>query len=514
VSFLKQINLVILILFSSVTVSAESKIYFTSNKSSKTSSVSNKSSSKNITSAKKGEAKKNTKLAKNTKTKKVKVAKVKTKKVVIAKSPSKSVVRVVKNDVDSNKLETQRANLSNTIVDQNQNEKIQESEETKVIIESEPVLRSAYAVNHVGPFRNKEGSKYFEVLPSGQKVVLTLDGRIQAEADNLLSTYDLPFASLVAIEPDTGRILALAGSSAQEANGQTLVARSSFPAASLFKMITAAAAVETVGVNSNTPINYRGGTYSLGKHNYLPNTKSDKAVMTIGTAMGKSCNPVFARVALNYLSPSLLRKYATNFGFGQQLSYDFPLRGSSISLSNDQYEFARTAAGFGDAYISPVHAAAIVAAIGNRGVMMRPYLVEGLVLSSNKIKLLDNMHVLDQSISPSTADEILTMMESTVKDGTARKHFRIASPSLREISVAAKTGTLRGPNPKGTYHWFTAVAPVVNPKIAISALVIDNGNAKVNGAGLGRRFLEKIFDQRGYVESAKEISQKQGKPVS
>ena len=371
-----------------------------------------------------------------------------------------------------------------------------------------------FSIDHVGPFMNSDGKRFYEVLPSGDKVALTLDAKMQSDAEDLLRSYGLPYATLVAIEPSTGRVKAIAGYSNVISKGVNLTAQSTFPAASLFKMITAAAAVEKVGVNTNTPVYYRGGTYALGPHNYLPNSKKDRMMMTLGQAMGKSCNPVFARVALNYLSPNTIKQYASNFGFGKRLSYDFPVNVSTLSLSPDNYSFARTAAGFGDAYISPVHAAAIVAALGNQGVMMRPYIVDGVVVGPGKVKVLDNMKVMQQVVNPSTSDEILTMMQATVTDGTARKHFKIASPDLRSITVAAKTGTLKGKNPEGVYHWFAAVAPVNNPKIAISALVIDSGRARVNGAGLGRRFLEKVFDRGSLTESAKVISKNSHKPIS
>lgn len=388
------------------------------------------------------------------------------------------------------------------------------SESYSVPYQLEEVANDSFSISHVGPFLNRDSRRYYEILPSGEKVVLTLDPDMQLAAESLLASYNLPYAAIVAIEPSTGRVKAMTGSSRVIKNAETLAVRSSFPAASLFKMITASAAVEKKGLASNTPINYRGGTYALGPHNYLPNAKSDRQVMTLAQAMGKSCNPVFARVALNYLSPNVIKQYASNFGFGKPLAYDFPLSQSTISLDSDGYSLARTAAGFGDAYISPVHAASIVAALGNNGMMMRPYIVEGVVLGAGKIRLLNNSIALKQVVKPSTSSEILTMMESTVTEGTARKHFRIASPALRDISVAAKTGTLRGPNPKGTYHWFTAVAPVENPRIAISALVIDNGRAQINGAGLGRRFLDKIFSTRDLTESAEGMKKAAVKPVS
>ncbi len=371
-----------------------------------------------------------------------------------------------------------------------------------------------FSINHVGPFLNTTGNKYYEILPSGEKVVLTIDRNLQMEAEKLLKSFNLPYSALVAMEPSSGKILALTASSNTIPNGVTLTAQSSFPAASLFKMITASAAVEKVGLNSNSTINYRGGTYSLGKHNYLPNAKSDKLKMTLGKAMGKSCNPVFARVAINYLSTGILKQYASSFGFGKNLAYDFPVNKSTINLPNDKYNLARTAAGFGEVFISPVHAASIVAAIGNDGMMMRPYIVDGVMLRGGKVRNLNNSKAIGQVVTRSTSKEIVEMMESTITEGTARKRFRIASPELRRISIAGKTGTLSGKNPKGIYHWFTAVAPTENPTIAISALVIDNGTARVNGVGLGRRLLEKYFDKGSLTESAKVTSKNSRKPVS
>lgn len=378
----------------------------------------------------------------------------------------------------------------------------------------ENISNGGFSINHVGPFKNTDGRRYYEVLPSGEKVALTIDPRLQNEAESLLRTYDLPYAAIVAIEPSTGKIKAICGYAQGASNGQTLVARSSFPAASLFKMITASAAVEKVGLDANTPIKYRGGTYALGKHNYLPSSKSDKQVMTLGQAMGKSCNPVFARVALNYLSTDIIKQYANNFGFGKPLAHDFPVNRSTISLERDEYSLARTAAGFGDAYISPVHAAAIVAALGNNGIMMRPYIVDGVVLGAGKLQMLNNAAPQQRVVMPQTSQEILEMMEATVTNGTARKHFRLASPQLRSIPVAAKTGTLSGKNPKGVYHWFTAVAPTDKPTIAISTLVIDSGRARINGAGLGKKFLEKVFDEGLLTDRAKSTQKSNQEPVS
>jgi cell division protein FtsI/penicillin-binding protein 2 len=94
------------------------------------------------------------------------------------------------------------------------------------------------------------------------------------------------------------------------------------------------------------------------------------------------------------------------------------------------------------------------------------------------------------------------MMVATVEEGTARKQFRKAkSRRLRNMSVAAKTGTLSGKTPVGRYHWFIGAAPSTSPEIAVAALVIDPGGARINGTGLARKLLDFYFrDSRQQVE--------------
>jgi penicillin-binding protein A len=358
-------------------------------------------------------------------------------------------------------------------------------------------------LDHVGPFVKQEGEKYFEVSSAGDKMYLSLDPRLQRFAVDLLAKQKVPWGAIVAIEPSTGRVRTLAGhSEVSPSQGQGLVSRSTFPAASLFKIITAAAAVETSGVTADTSVHYRGGTYTLNKHNYLPNHKSDKVTMKLSTALAKSCNPAFARVALNNLSVDILTQYASNFGFAKNLSVDFPVTPSTLSLNQDKYAFARTAAGFGDAFISPVHAASIAAALGNKGLMMRPYIVDTVLDRTGLIRVHKGAQVQDQIVLESTAEEVIKMMEGTTTEGTGKRQFGSSSPNLRKIAIASKTGTLSGSNPKGRYYWFVAVAPIDNPTLAIASLVIDNGSSRVNGVALGRLFYEYYFQLENYLTSS------------
>jgi peptidoglycan glycosyltransferase len=337
------------------------------------------------------------------------------------------------------------------------------------------------------------GDKYYSIDQNNRKISYTLDPALQAQAQNILKKYNVPWGALVAIEPSSGKVLAIADYSSA-ANGNPPVAlQATFPAASLFKLITASGAVEQKGYVGNTVINYRGGDYTLNQYNYQPNSRSDHRRMTLADAISKSCNPAMGRVALNNLSSGLLQQYAVNFGFNTAIPFEYQLQQSSFSVGSDDYSIARTAAGFGNVLVSPLHAASIMSTIANNGVMMKPFVVSD-VSDGENIAYQASPEVLKTSILPSTAREVLRMMERTVVNGTAKRVFRNArGSSLGNINVAAKTGTLSGVNPKGLYRWLVAAAPTENPQIAIAALVIDNGTARANGVVLGYDLINYYF---------------------
>ena len=226
------------------------------------------------------------------------------------------------------------------------------------------------------PFYQLRNGKPVRSNEYGRTAHLTIDPQLQAYAEGLMAKYDLPWGAIVALDPKTGRVLTLANHSEREPKEKPVALRGGFPAASLFKVVTAAAAIEVADLDSSSPISYRGGNYTLNKRNYQPNLRRDRRVISLGRALGKSCNPAMARVAMRFLSPELLTSYATRFGFNEDLAFDAPLARSTFTEPNSDYIFARTAAGFANASITPLHAALIAAAVANDGVMMEPYIID------------------------------------------------------------------------------------------------------------------------------------------
>ena len=331
----------------------------------------------------------------------------------------------------------------------------------------------------------KTESSLKAVSRAGNIVFFTLNPELQHFTKSILEQAQVPHAALVAIEPKTGKVIAMDGIS--EIKNFELYA--GMPAASLFKIVTATAALEAGVLNADSRIAYRGSDYTLNKYNYSPNDRLDTRYMSLAEALGKSCNPVFGRVALKYLNQATLMNYTSKFGFNEELPFDMLPPQSEANIPESDYELSRTGAGFGDVHISPLHAAMMMSGIANGGVIPRPYMIEKVVAPNGDVVYQNSPQVLQEVMNKDTASELLRMMVKTTTMGTSRKYFRNFS-----IPVSAKTGTLQGHDPQGLTNWFIASAPTNNPKIAIAIVTVHNGKYMKTSSQLGRMFLEKYFE--------------------
>jgi cell division protein FtsI/penicillin-binding protein 2 len=321
----------------------------------------------------------------------------------------------------------------------------------------------------------------------------TLDPELQDFTRRLVARTRAEHVAIVAMEPATGRVLAVAGRSRTISN---IAFHAGFPAASLFKVVTAAAAIEKRAVAPESLIRFRGGNYTLGRENYIPNSRTDRREMTIGEAMGKSCNPVFGRIALQLLSPEVLRSYSRMFGFNRDLQCDVPVTPSMANIPEDEYEFSRTGAGFGAVTISPLHAATMMSGIANDGKLPRPTFVDKIIAPTGAVLFKSKPVYLQQIVSPHAARTLLDMMRYTTTVGTSRKEFmKRNQPVFPNLPVAAKTGTLTGTNPKGLNNWFIATAPLSRPQLAIAVVVVNPQDWRAKASHIGREVIGQFFEQ-------------------
>lgn len=334
-------------------------------------------------------------------------------------------------------------------------------------------------------------------LSDGSTALLSLDPGMQEHLSSMFERYEVPYGGLVALDPNTGRVLAYVSHSSAEPDGPDRVLESSPPTASVFKVITGAALVEA-GVDPDAPVCYHGGSSRLTASNLEDDPSRDRRCASLSEAMGGSINSVFAKLAVRHLDAPTLERFATSFGFGETLPFDVPTRVSAREVPSDRLEFARTAAGFWHMHMSPLHGALIAATIAADGTMPRPTVVDTVIDSRGAITYEAEAEPLREVVAPETAHAVARMMRETVSHGTARRYFfdRRGNSFLPGIDVAGKTGTLAGSDPYRGYTWFVGFAPVEDPQIAVASLVVNDPAWRIKGAYAAREALRYWLVQR------------------
>lgn len=330
----------------------------------------------------------------------------------------------------------------------------------------------------------------------GTRLSYTIDVELQRRVQNFLEMTRPPYAVFVAMEPATGRVLALTGYSSVDPSWQQNAAYQVYPMASLFKMVTAAAALESRQITPDSVMEYRGRVVSESPKNWDPHPKGRNHRMDLTDAMGKSVNPIYGLIASDLLGKEQLQQACSRFGFNRSLLLPgVPAVPSPAPVVETAEELRLQGSGLDhDLQVSPIHAAAITAALANHGALMAPLLVDHAVRDGKALQV-PAPRKLQQVVTPETAESLGRMLLTTVTSGTSRKAFN--SPQGRQLlgtmQIAAKTGSIEGDNPKGYYSWFAAYAPAEQPRIALVALVINGEKWRIKASQVGELALTSYF---------------------
>ncbi|MET8520567.1 penicillin-binding protein 2 [Nocardioides sp. NPDC004968] len=344
--------------------------------------------------------------------------------------------------------------------------------------------------------------------PAGGNVELTINPKVQDAAyEGLTALGEDVQAAAVAIEPKTGKILAMASTPTfnpdRVANNDINAAQKSYnqlskdenepllnrsiqtalPPGSTFKLVTAAAAIENLGMDGDSMV-YGGASLDLpGTDTDLPNlngTSCGGEQITLTRALEVSCNTAFGSLGME-LSDEEMQEQAEGFGFGQDYLNDIrPLAVSQYpDNGGDKAKQARAAIGQQDVIATPLQMAMVSAGIANGGEVMKPYLVDRVTSSSLDVIDQGNPTAIDNqpAVSQDTAEILTQMMVSTVDNGTAE------AAAIDGVSVAGKTGTAQTTPDKPPYAWFTSFAPAENPSIAVAVMVQKSGTERSEIAG-------------------------------
>ncbi len=324
------------------------------------------------------------------------------------------------------------------------------------------------------------------------RAVLSVTPQLQQGLEKLLADFRVPMGAVVLIEPRTGRVLALAEHAEKGYESHRPIALHAVaPAASVFKIVTSAALLER-GIAPEEEVCFHGGKHRIQKALLTDNPRRDHRCLTMASALGKSANVVFAKLAGRGLSPEQLRAEANQFLFNAEIPFAWPVEPSRAAVSDDRFDFATTAAGFGEVRLSPLHGALIAAIVANGGTLMPPRVIDGVEGAAPP-----QPGEPRQVIPREAALALARMMQTTTTEGTARKVFgrdrwSRRSP-LKEVSVAGKTGSLSDREPFRDYSWFVGFAPADDPQIAVSAVVVNERLWRIKAPFIAHEALTAYF---------------------
>ena len=314
----------------------------------------------------------------------------------------------------------------------------------------------------------------------GNDLYTTLDPKAQTLARTLLAGR---VGAVVAIVPSTGAVKVMYANPTYDDNtlkGSQFdsAVQGGFPPGSTFKVVTAAAAIDTGRYTPTSTIDGKSPITVSGVP--LQNDYNQSfGQVTLTYALTNSINTVFAQVGQNLGRP-VMQRYMHRFGFYSAPALDLPagevqasgerLGGKLLPPVDTRVDLGRMSIGQDKLLVTPLQMAMVASAVANGGVLMRPRL-------SIKAVNVDGQTVAsypptEQSrvMKVSTASELGTMMENVVEEGTGK------AANLLGIKVAGKTGTAQvGASGSGlTDPWFIGFAPVQHPKIAVAVVLSHN----------------------------------------
>lgn len=331
----------------------------------------------------------------------------------------------------------------------------------------------------------------------------SLDLRLHNFLSSRLDRKHARWIGIVVMKPSSGRIVTMIGYDKSEPTRNPCT-DNRFPAASIFKIITASAAIEKCDYVPETMMMYNGSKYTLYKSQLKKKKNRYTHRVSFKNSFAQSINPVFGKIGVHCLNKSDLENYSAAFGFNQHIPFELPLPPSRISISDDPYNWAEIASGFNrETKLSPVHGALLTAAVVNNGWLVEPTVIDHIMDESGKVVYQSRRISIRQAITPEASEILRDLMTATVKNGTPRKHFRRSRRDkvLSKLTIGGKTGSIYNQSRNAKIDWFVGFAQNngSSEQIAISVMVAHGKYIGKKATDYARMAIREYF--KGVIES-------------
>ncbi|WP_144711736.1 penicillin-binding protein 2 [Curtobacterium pusillum] len=336
----------------------------------------------------------------------------------------------------------------------------------------------------------------------GDNVNLTIDPDVQQAAYDALGDNT---GAVVAIQPKTGKILAMVSKQSYDPNSLTshdtqnvidqyktlendsakplqnrAIGGDLYTPGSVFKLIVASAALE-------------GGKYTLdsefpnpsrlqlpGTSTYINNAEGGSCgggdTVKLRVAIQNSCNIPFAELGQK-LGYDAIKSMADKYGFGDAIEVPMRATASQYPAVDSTAQLMLSSFGQASVRVSPLQIAMVSAGIANGGKVMQPSLVDSITTSDLKTVESFSPKQYSDPLSSSEASDLTEAMQSVVSSGTG------TNAKIDGVDVAGKTGTAEGGTGDPYTLWFTGFAPAKDPEVAVAVVVGNGGGLGQSGVG-------------------------------
>jgi len=390
-------------------------------------------------------------------------------------------------------------------------------------------------------FRGENGSRYIEVnamgremgsvagMPfinpvSGNSLITTIDWRIQQVAEAAIP--EGLKGAVVVLNPQNGEIYAMVSRPPLDPNIFSLEKRELhkawasvaldtakpltnraisgvYPPASVFKVITAAAGLEDNVISEHTKYKTCLGGFRFGSRYAKCWHASGHGVLNVIGALRESCDVFFYQAGLD-IGSRRISEMGRRFGLGSSLGVDIPGERSGLLIDSASYEkwFERRgwkwsageilniAIGQGALLVTPLQQTAMVGALASGKGLYKPHFFKEIKSpEDNVIKVFKPEKVTEGQVLEYTRKIVLKGLDEVVNSprGTGRRAI------VPGIKVGGKTGSAENPHGDKTHAWFTAIAPLDNPEIAVGVVLENAGGGGAMAAPIAQKVLNAYF---------------------
>ncbi|MEA3489138.1 MAG: penicillin-binding protein 2 [Candidatus Omnitrophota bacterium] len=348
---------------------------------------------------------------------------------------------------------------------------------------------------------------------NGCNLVLTIDSVIQYivedELERMVKKYHASGASAIVMDPSTGKILAMANYPDHDLNSYRDTPReliknaaisSVYEPGSVFKIVTASAALDEKAVELDDTIHCGNGEYRSGGrilHDYHGYGK-----LSFLEVIAKSSNIGTVKVAQE-LGSEKVYEYIRKFGFGEKTGIDLPGEISGLSRPPgiwSRSDITTIPIGQGIA-VTPIQLACAVSVISNGGYLMRPYIVDRITSWDGRVLRTFEPLARRRVLSGETCGKMKDIMRNVVTIGTGRR------ARSRFYDTCGKTGTAQMVNPEGGYYpdkyhaTFIGFAPMEEPAISVVVTAHDPHPVYFGGSVAGPTFRKIVERSLQYMGS-------------